>query len=265
MDWTGWMKKKDFKIERESIKEAIEALEDATNVDSSHDSEIDEGENFDEFSLSDIPEIPSALEKHTQRSITPYPMSSTSSSSSSSRPSTVNVKPNMLTSGIPSATNAIIPMGDITNQNSKPLHTLRKKFVGFENMGGDATDTGQMKQRVVEVSWCSFYLIGRIFGLFLVLTGLILIIMVALNDNNPSNSDSTNSIAISDDNSNMHTTIKTTTTTTTTILTTIATTTFIPFQSSGIIDRTIVRIRRLGVNRGVKIYWITGLSKNLNF
>ena len=242
MDWTGWMKKKDFKIERESIKEAIEALEDATNVDSSHDSEIDEGENFDEFSLSDIPEIPSALEKHTQRSITPYPMSSTSSSSSSSRPSTVNVKPNMLTSGIPSATNAIIPMGDLTNQNSKPLHTLRKKFVGFENMGGDATDTGQMKQRVVEVSWCSFYLIGRIFGLFLVLTGLILIIMVALNDNNPSNSDSTNSIAISDDNSNMHTTIKTTTTTTTTILTTIATTTFIPFQSSGIINRTIVRI-----------------------
>ena len=72
-------------------------------------------------------------------------------------------------------------------------------------MGGDATDTGQMKQRVVEVSWCSFYLIGRIFGLFLVLTGLILIIMVALNDNNPSNSDSTNSIAISDDNTNTHT------------------------------------------------------------
>ena len=141
-----------------------------------------------------------------------------------------------------SPTNAIIPMGELTNHNSKPLPTLRRKFVAFENTGGDTTNTGQIKQRVVEVSWCSFYLIGRIFGLFLVLTGLILIIMVALNDNNPSNSDSTNSIAISDDNSNMHTTIKTTTTTTTTILTTIATTTFIPFQSSGIINRTIVRI-----------------------
>ena len=104
-----------------------------------------------------------------------------------------------------SATNAIIPMGDLTNHNSKPLPTLRRKFVAFENTGGDTTTAGQLKQRVVEVSWCSFYLIGRIFGLFLVLTGLILIIMVALNDNNPSNSDSTNSIAISDDNTNMHT------------------------------------------------------------
>ena len=104
-----------------------------------------------------------------------------------------------------SATNAIIPMGDLTNHNSKPLPTLRRKFVAFENTGGDTTNTGQIKQRVVEVSWCSFYLIGRIFGLFLVLTGLILIIMVALSDNNPSNSDSTNSIAISDDNTNMHT------------------------------------------------------------
>ena len=147
-----------------------------------------------------------------------------------------------------SATNAIIPMGDLTNHNSKPLPTLRRKFVAFENTGSDTKTTSQMKQReaevVVEVSWCSFYLIGRIFGLFLVLTGLILIIMVALSDNNPSNSDSTNSIAISDDNSNMHTTIKTTTTTTTTILTTIATTTFIPFQSSGIIKRIIIRIWR---------------------
>ena len=77
-----------------------------------------------------------------------------------------------------------------------------RKFVAFENTGGDTKNTGQIKQRVVEVSWCSFYLIGRIFGLFLVLTGLILIIMVALSDNNPSNSDSTNSIAISDDNTN---------------------------------------------------------------
>ena len=104
-----------------------------------------------------------------------------------------------------SATNAIIPMGDLTNHNSKPLPTLRRKFEVIEYMGGDTTNTDQMKQRVVEVSWCSFYLIGRIFGLFLVLTGLILIIMVALSDNNPSNSDSTNSIAISDDNTNMHT------------------------------------------------------------
>ena len=108
-----------------------------------------------------------------------------------------------------SATNAIIPMGDLTNHNSKPLPTLRRKFVAFENTGSDTKTTSQMKQReaevVVEVSWCSFYLIGRIFGLFLVLTGLILIIMVALSDNNPSNSDSTNSIAISDDNTNTHT------------------------------------------------------------
>ena len=112
------LKKKELKIERESIKEAIEALEDATNVNSSHDSEIDEGENFDEFSLSDIPEIPSALEKHTERSITPYPRSSTSSSlsSCSSRPSTVNVKPYMLTSGIPRISSI--------NENKKP-HVLQ--------------------------------------------------------------------------------------------------------------------------------------------
>ena len=112
------LKKKELKIERESIKEAIEALEEATNVNSSHDSEIDEGENFDEFSLSDIPEIPSALEKHTERSITPYPRSSTSSSlsSCSSRPSTVNVKPYMLTSGIPRISSI--------NENKKP-HVLQ--------------------------------------------------------------------------------------------------------------------------------------------
>ena len=112
------LKKKELKIERESIKEAIEALEDATNVNSSHDSEIDEGENFDEFSLSDIPEIPSSLEKHTERSITPYPRSSTSSSlsSCSSRPSTVNVKPYMLTSGIPRISSI--------NENKKP-HVLQ--------------------------------------------------------------------------------------------------------------------------------------------
>ena len=69
------LEKKDF-IKNDSIKEAIEALEDDENVELSHDdSDRDDemGENFDEFSLSDIPEIPSALEKHTERSITPYP------------------------------------------------------------------------------------------------------------------------------------------------------------------------------------------------
>ena len=107
-----------------------------------------------------------------------------------------------------SATNAIIPMGDLTNHNSKPLPTLRRKFVAFENTGGDTTTAGQLKQRVVEVSWCSFYLIGRIFGLFLVLTGLILVVMVALGDNNPSINPDTNMYpGISDDdNTNMHTT-----------------------------------------------------------
>ena len=68
------LEKKEF-IKNESIKEAIGALEGDKNVESSYDDSDrdDEGENFDEFSLSDIPEIPSALEKHTERSITPYP------------------------------------------------------------------------------------------------------------------------------------------------------------------------------------------------
>ena len=81
---------------------------------------------------------------------------------------------------------------------------MRRKFVAFENNTG----TDQVKQReevLVEVSWCSFYLIGRIFGLFLLLTGLILVIMVALGgDKNPSNPDT--NMAISDDNTNVHTT-----------------------------------------------------------
>ena len=83
---------------------------------------------------------------------------------------------------------------------------MRRKFVAFENNTGDQV----LKQRdreevIVEVSWCSFYLIGRIFGLFLLLTGLILVIMVALGgDKNPSNPDT--NMAISDDNTNVHTT-----------------------------------------------------------
>ena len=63
------LEKKEF-IKNDSIKEAIESLEDDQNIELFQD---EEGENFDEFSLSDIPEIPSALEKHTERSITPYP------------------------------------------------------------------------------------------------------------------------------------------------------------------------------------------------
>ena len=114
----------------------------------------------------------------------------------------------MCTTTRTSATNAIIPIGDLTNHNSKPLPTLRKKFVAFENNTGDQV----LKQRdreevIVEVSWCSFYLISRIFGLFLVLTGLILVVMVALGDNNPSNPDTNMYPGISDDdNTNMHTT-----------------------------------------------------------
>ena len=107
-----------------------------------------------------------------------------------------------------SATNAIIPIGDLTNHNSKPLPTLRKKFVAFENTGDQVLKQRDREEEViVEVSWCSFYLIGRIFGLFLVLTGLILVVMVALGDNNPSNPDTNMYPGISDDdNTNMHTT-----------------------------------------------------------
>ena len=85
---------------------------------------------------------------------------------------------------------------------------MRKKFVAFENTGDQVLKQRDREEEVVvEVSWCSFYLIGRIFGLFLVLTGLILVVMVALGDNNPSNPDTNMYPGISDDdNTNMHTT-----------------------------------------------------------
>ena len=200
---------------------------------------IEENEEIDVFSLSDIPEIPSALERNTSRPSTPFPTDTLNNTES------FTSKPWKITSGTPRLTfessesleNFVLPTEDLNEswirvditenstlkvnaghggvsypRNPTPRPPLEKppsnQFVYLsidELMNQDRKeskkvvgalknqDTGSLhplqlleedkhEQKRIDqnVSWCSVYLLLKVFGLVLLTSGIAAMVVVSL-------------------------------------------------------------------------------------
>ena len=77
------------------------------------------------------------------------------------------------------ASNVIIPIEKSTNH--APNIAKSKAIEVWKDTGSNSEENSDQKEKQEErqSSWCSLYLIGRIFGLILLLVSLILIVMYA--------------------------------------------------------------------------------------